>query len=296
MAPARASLHRRHCLDRILDQVGQHLLQLPRIALGTAVRRAQVELERHAVPVELRARAHQGRLDQGMQVDAAGLRPRLPQRLQGLDDLPGALALRHDRLQQAAHLVHPRRVAPQPAQAGAGVGGNRHQRLVDFVRDRRRQLADRGHRGATGQLGLGLAQGFLEAHHQSRGTPAAIGAAGRLRMRMGGGRQIAARGQGGGALVGDAGDVLDTLGRRVCRGALVIRQRGQRVAIQLTQRALRQRQLVGDGGMAAGRGGVELADVVQDALAARGLLRFPGAGVLAGLAAQDEHADQMGFR
>jgi hypothetical protein len=36
--------------------------------------------------------------------------------------------------------------------------------------------------------------------------------------------------------------------------------------------------------------------VVQDALAARGLLRFPGAGVLAGLAAQDEHADQMGFR
>ena len=53
------------------------------------------------------------------------------------------------------------RVGAQPVEAGAGVGDDGGQGLVDLVRDRGGQLAQGRHAGDVRELGLGSVQGVL---------------------------------------------------------------------------------------------------------------------------------------
>ena len=76
------------------------------------------------------------------------------------EDLRRAVSVAHDGGQRPADLVERWRVGVQPVEAGAGVGDDGGQGLVDLVRDRGGQLAQGRHPGHARQLGLSLLQGI----------------------------------------------------------------------------------------------------------------------------------------
>jgi hypothetical protein len=69
------------------------------------------------------------------------LRDQLPD---ALEDFPRPVALLDDGVERVANPIDVRVRRRQPVQRRVGVGYNRCQRLVDLVRDRRRELAE-GH-------------------------------------------------------------------------------------------------------------------------------------------------------
>src|SRR3954447_6618045 len=65
----------------------------------------------------------------------------LRERPNPLDDLGCPIAVVDYALHGAAHLVQVRHVAREPAQAGAAIGDDGGERLIDLMRDRSRQLS-----------------------------------------------------------------------------------------------------------------------------------------------------------
>ena len=78
-----------------------------------------------------------------------------------LDHLACAVGVLDDALNGGARFAKLRRVAPEPAQGRLGVGDNRGKRLVHFVRDRGRQLAEGGDARDMSELSLSLLEGLL---------------------------------------------------------------------------------------------------------------------------------------
>jgi len=82
----------------------------------------------------------------------------LEEQASAADDFRRARAVFHDPRRGLAGFFDVRFVACQPAQAGARVGDGRADRLIHFVRERRRQLAHRGHAIDVRQVRLRLQQ------------------------------------------------------------------------------------------------------------------------------------------
>ena len=75
-----------------------------------------------------------------------------------LDDCASSNRVPVDPARGFACFGEVRRLSGEPAQDGVGVGHDRGERLVDLVRDGRRQLAHHRQARHPGQLGLGFAQ------------------------------------------------------------------------------------------------------------------------------------------
>ncbi|MNL01015.1 hypothetical protein D3C87_1214680 [compost metagenome] len=155
-----------HRLQRVDDQVEQHLLQFDTIALD--VRQAVRQRRLH------RGQALGG-FATGQFHHLADCRVHVHRLLAGrrlLDQLADApehiarpVGVLDDAGQRLPHLVDIGRLRAQPAQPGLGVGHRRRNRLVDLVRDRRRQLSHGRHPVGVRQLGLHLAVAPLALAH-----------------------------------------------------------------------------------------------------------------------------------
>jgi hypothetical protein len=83
---------------------------------------------------------------------------------------PGVTVL-HDGIERVANPINVGVRFDQPVQRGVGVGDDGRQRLVDLVRDRRDELAERRDAGDTGELELSVADALLALPQHLFGAP-----------------------------------------------------------------------------------------------------------------------------
>ncbi|EEF22940.1 conserved hypothetical protein, partial [Ricinus communis] len=156
-----------HGLDRVHQQVDEHLLQLHAVAVHRRQVRRQAQHQRHVMVIQLAPHHVDALLHHRLQVQrGVGGVAAARQRADALDDAGGAGAGLEDAGDGGLGLVQFRPGAVQPAQAGLAVGRYRRQRLIDLVRDRRRQFAQHGHPGGVRQLHLRAVQRLLGQHRR----------------------------------------------------------------------------------------------------------------------------------
>src|SRR5271169_1096102 len=77
------------------------------------------------------------------------------------DNLAGSSAVPHDTPERLPDFVETRRFCAEPTQARIGVGDDRGNRLIDFVRDRGGHLPQQHDPIEAREIGLGLLQSLL---------------------------------------------------------------------------------------------------------------------------------------
>ena len=141
---ARAVADGAHGLDRIHDQVEEHLLQLDPVARHARQRPVELRPPRDAVAARLvlRQREH----FQELLVDVQAVLAHhlaLRQRADARDDVARALAVGRDVVERRPRFRDVGRIGGEPARARAGAGDHPPQGLADLVGDRGGQLAER---------------------------------------------------------------------------------------------------------------------------------------------------------
>jgi hypothetical protein len=123
-------------IDRIQDQIEQHLLDLHRAALNDWQIPGQRSSQPHPVLLHALPHKRQHVADECVDVDVAPLGRRLPAELtRPANDGTRTVGVGHDVGQRLADLGDVSGALIEPANAGVGVRGDGGKRLIDFVRD-----------------------------------------------------------------------------------------------------------------------------------------------------------------
>ena len=163
---AGAVADRAHGVDRVEDEVEQHLLQLHPVALHPRQSLGELGAQHDAVTPDFVRRELDHLRDLEVDVDEVlARRLALHERPDPADDLARAPAVGGDALERAPRLRGLGRVGREPARARRRVRHHRAQRLVDLVRDRGGQFAQRRQPRHVGKLRPGDLQVIVFRAH-----------------------------------------------------------------------------------------------------------------------------------
>src|SRR5215207_4939052 len=151
-------IHILHGIDPVLHEIERDLLNQDFVGVHERQRRIEAQLETHAASEQPLLRDAEHLTDDVIQIEEPAVRRTVREQLaRSLDDLAGAVAFVHDVVQRRAHLAGA--VGNfEPVAARVRIGHDRAQGLIDFMRDRDRQLPERHQPGDLRELVLSLLQ------------------------------------------------------------------------------------------------------------------------------------------
>ena len=153
-----------HGLDGIDEQIHDHLLQLDPIRCNQSQVFRKPSLQPDAILLHFGLGQGNDLADCLIDIQAVSSRRHfLDERTDAVDDLAGATAVSDDATKRLPSFFQIRRLCAQPAQTGMRVSHCRRNRLIDFVRDRSRHLAQQHDPIEARKIGLGLLESRLGA-------------------------------------------------------------------------------------------------------------------------------------
>ena len=149
--------HFGHGVHAVEDEVEQHLLQMHAVAAHREQHVRDFDAQPHLAARRIRLHQDQDLVDQLRDVELDVFQaPPLEQAPHVIDDLARAVVVPADVGEDGAHLLQVRRTPRQQELGGLRIAQDGPERLVQLVRQTRRQLGHGGHATGMGQLGLQL--------------------------------------------------------------------------------------------------------------------------------------------